>query len=250
MAGGHGEHMIKGSAQQVMMRLIKLILISLVVFSQVESSAASSVPNPDNFTVECQATLDVLTSEEDWFERLIDPVITSKEALDERRQLYTKVHACLQAEVDDLPDDLRMVNRLTEYFLVFAGESEIDDDASTLTIVDLGSVDMEAVQTLRDKAGIQIPAGYVFLRTYTSRQDMPALVQRVFQDEKVKGATFFSRYIAILDEDKEILGERILQQQTLPETVTHELVHAAINSTLGYQNSDLFPRWFHEGVAI
>jgi hypothetical protein len=239
-----------GRVKQLLMQTIILCLIMTADIIYAAPALAASASRPETFSDECQATLEMLTSEEDWFERLIDPVITSKEALDERRQLYTKVHACLQAEVDDLPDDLRMVNRLTEYFLVFAGETEVDDDASTLTIVDLGSVDMEAVQTLRDKAGIQIPAGYVFLRTYTSRQDMPALVQRVFQDEKVKGATFFSRYIAILDEDKEILGERILQQQTLPETVTHELIHAAINSTLGYQDSDLFPRWFHEGVAI
>ena len=246
----HLQTLILGSPNKVVMRTISFILISPVVLSLALPVMASSSPKQPFFSAECQTTLEVLTSEVGWFERLIDPAITSTEELVERRQLYTKVHACLQAEVGDLPDDLQMVKKLSEYFLIFAGGFETDDDESTLTIVDLASVDMEAIQLLKEKAEIQPPVGYVFLRTYSSRSEMPELVRKAFQDEDVRGVTIFSRYIAILEEEKEILQERILQQQTLPETVTHELIHATINATLGYQNADSFPRWFHEGVAI
>ncbi|MCJ7658375.1 MAG: hypothetical protein MUO67_04420 [Anaerolineales bacterium] len=242
--------LLGGGTIPLLIQTAKLILVLLIVFSYAAPTNAASKPKQETFSAECQATLDILTSEEGWFERLIDPVITSNGQLLERRQLYTKVNACLQAEVGDLPDDLQMVKKLSEYFLIFAGGLETNDDESTLTIVDLASVDMEAVQLLKEKADIQPPEGYVFLRTYPSRSEMPELVRQAFQDEDVKGVTIFSRYIAILEEEKEILQERILQQQTLPETVTHELIHATINATLGYQNADSFPRWFHEGVAI
>jgi len=232
------------------MRAIGLILLSLIVITHAAPAIAASSPKLDTFSDECQATLEVLTSEEDWFERLIDPVITSNEQLSERQQLIEQVHNCLEGEVEPLPDDLVMVNKLTEYFLIFTAGFETDADASTLTIVDLTSVEMEAIQLLREKADIPPPEGYVFLRTYSSRRDMPDLVRRAFRNEDVKGVTIFSRYIAILEEDKAMLQERILQDQTLPETVAHELVHAYVNATLGYQNADSFPRWFHEGVAI
>ena len=242
--------LIRGSTKQVVFRLIKLILISLVVLSNPAPAIAASTPKEASFSDECLVTLDVLTSEEGWFEQLIDPVITSTEQLIERQQLYTQVHDCLEQEVGNLPDDLLVVYKLTEYFLIFAEGFETDEDESNLTIVDLATVDMEAIGLLREKAGIPPPEGYVFLRYYESRRVMPELVRRAFQDEDVRGVTFFCRYIAILAEDKEILQERILQQQTLPETVAHELTHAYINATLGHEGADSFPRWFHEGVAI
>jgi len=246
----HFNTLILKSSIKMGMRAIGLILLSLIVITHAAPAIAASTPKLDTFSDECQATLEVLTSEEDWFERLIDPVITSNEQLSERQQLIEQVHNCLEGEVEPLPDDLVMVYKLTEYFLIFAAGFETDADASTLTIVDLTSVEMEAIQLLREKADIPPPEGYVFLRTYSSRSEMPDLVRRAFRNEDVKGVTIFSRYIAILEEDKAILQERILQDQTLPETVAHELVHAYVNATLGYQNADSFPRWFHEGVAI
>jgi len=232
------------------LRAIKFLLVSLAIIGQFNPVDAASPPKPQAISHECQSTLDVLTSEEDWFQQLIDPVITSTEELIQRHQLYTQVHDCLEAEYDQLPDDLRMVHRLSEYFLIFAAGFETDDGESTLTIVDLASADLEAIRLLREEAGLPPPEGYVFMRTYNSRGGMPELVRRVFQNEDVKGVTIFSRYIAILDEDKALLQERILQQQTLPATVAHELIHAYVNATLGYENAAAFPRWFHEGVAI
>jgi len=139
---------------------------------------------------------------------------------------------------------------MIEYFLIFAAGLDTAEGSSTLTLVDLTSVDLEAIRNLKEKAGLPPPEGFVFLRYYDSRASMPDLVRRAFQNEDVKGVTIFSRYIAILEEDKAILQEQILQQQTLPDTLAHELVHAYVIATLGPQNSDSFPRWFHEGVAI
>ena len=235
---------------QAKLRAIKFLLVSLAIIGQFNPVDAAWPPKPQAVSHECQATLDVLTSEEDWFQQLIDPVITSTEELIQRHQLYTKVHDCLEAEYDQLPDELRMVHRLSEYFLIFAAGFETEQGESTITIVDLASVDLEAIQILKDKAGLLPPEGYVFMRTYNSRSGMPELVRRPFQNENVKGVTIFSRYIAILDEDKALLQERILQQQTLPAIVSHELIHAYVNATLGYEDAAAFPRWFHEGVAI
>lgn len=57
------------------------------------------------------------------------------------------------------------------------------------------------------------------------------------------------RYIAVLAEEKSTWPRQALQSQTLPETISHELVHAYINATLGLRGLDL-PKWYHEGIAV
>lgn len=233
-----------------MTRTAIFILVLFVIFTNFGHALAATAPQPATFSKGCQVNLERLRSEEGWFEQLLDPVITSNDQLVERQRLYAAVNDCLAEEYDSLSADERMVYVLTRYFLIFATGLETDKDQTSLYLVELGSVDMEAIELLRDKAGIPPPPGYVFLRYYSARSSMPELVRNTFQDEDVRGVTIFSRYIAILDESKEILGEQILQQQTLPDTVAHEVTHAYINSALGSEQAKLFPSWFHEGVAI
>jgi len=66
----------------------------------------------------------------------------------------------------------------------------------------------------------------------------------------VAGVTIFTRYIAILEEDALTPPEQQLQSQRLPETVSHELVHAYVHSKLGIEDLDAFPTWYNEGIAI
>jgi len=231
-------------------RTVVINLVLFLIFVSAGPVLADSDTGPAVLSNECQAQLERLTSQEGWFEQLLDPVITSSEQLVERQQLYASVNECLEKEYDSLSADERMVYVLTRYFLIFAAGLETDENQSPLYLVELDSVDMEAIELLREKAGIPPPQGYVFLRYYPTRSSMPELVRSAFEDEDVRGVTIFSRYIAILDETKELLGEQILQRQTLPDTVAHEVTHAYVNAALGSEQAKLFPTWFHEGVAI
>jgi hypothetical protein len=78
---------------------------------------------------------------------------------------------------------------------------------------------------------------------------MPPLLRRAFEGPDVAGVTILSRYIAVIAEDKKTWPQRALQLQTLPETTSHELIHAYVNSTLVPLNFNL-PTWFSEGLAI
>ena len=78
---------------------------------------------------------------------------------------------------------------------------------------------------------------------------MPPLVRRAFKSQEVAGVTILSRYVAVLAEEKKTWSQRALQLQTLPETTSHELIHAYVNSILSPIDFDL-PAWYSEGLAI
>jgi hypothetical protein len=88
------------------------------------------------------------------------------------------------------------------------------------------------------------------VRIFPSREIMPELVRRSFEDENVAGVTIFTRYIAVLAEEKDARAEKILQAQALPLTLSHELVHAYVNAVLGEDDFTNLPRWYSEGLAI
>jgi hypothetical protein len=197
---------------------------------------------------DCQSQVDSLTGHTGWFEALVNPVITNEADIDVRAGLYRPVYACLaSAEPEDNLDSLR---RLTEYFLIFAAGEEISPGDSELHLVDLRTSDDPAVVRLRDELSIPAPEGYIFVRIFPSRQVMPELVRRAFADENVAGVTFFTRYVAVLAEEKAARAEQILQAEALPVTLSHELVHAYVNAFLGEDGYTHLPRWYSEGLAI
>lgn len=196
----------------------------------------------------CQELVDNLTGHPGWFEALVNPVITSQTDINVRADLYRPVHECLVS--GEVEDDLDSLRRLTEYFLIFAAGDLIEETDSELHLVDLSASNDPAVVRLRDELSIPAPKGFIFVRVFPSRQAMPELVQRAFEDENVAGVTIFTRYVAVLAEEKEARAEKILQAQTLPVTLSHELVHAYVNSHLGEEAFTELPRWYSEGLAI
>jgi hypothetical protein len=220
-----------------------------ILFAIIALSFPSGIPQTNiQLDADCQALVDHLTGHPGWFEALVDPVITSEADIAVRTELYRPVHACL---VPGEPgNDLDALRRLIEYFLIFAAGEGITQGASELHLVDLRTSDDPAIVRLRDELDIPAPEGYIFVRIFSSRQVMPELVQRAFEDENVAGVTIFTRYIAMLAEEKNARAEKILQAQALPLTLSHELVHAYVNTVLGEDDFLHLPRWYSEGLAI
>lgn len=219
-----------------------LVAISTLLYPSEAPKAFSQID------ADCQAQVDNLTGHPGWFEALVNPAVTSQADINVRANLYRPVHECLV--LSDADDDLDSLRRLTEYFLIFASGDFMDEADSELHLVDLGTSDDSAVVRLRDDLEIPAPEGYIFVRIFSSRQAMPELVRRSFEDENVAGVTIFTRYVAVLAEEKEARAEKILQAQTLPVTLSHELVHAYVNSYVGQGVFTRLPRWYSEGLAI
>ena len=203
-----------------------------------------------NFTNACLDWITQLTQNEDWDEQLIDPILSTAEQFSEKYQLYSHVHDCLATISTPLSDLNRKILTLIDFFLIFVNAPEpTGDQLSYLTIDPLKSTDKAIVQ-LRDETGVSPPPGYIYVRLFPSQEAMPAPLKVFFVNKDIKGLTLFVRYVAVLAENKNYWGERLLQSFTLPETISHELVHAYVNARLGYKSYAKIPTWYAEGIAI
>lgn len=199
---------------------------------------------------DCAESIAMLMDKEDWFDQLVNPILTSEKEVSDRFLLYSEIHQCLDGSLDTLPDDLALIHTLTEYFMVFVGGFQTPSDKTALRLESLDTTNDPAVKKLRDEAGVAPPIGFVYIRYYSSRDAMPEIVRQAFENNEVMGVTLLVRYIAVLIEDANTWAEQILQNQTLPETISHELIHAYLNSILGVQDLKAFPLWYNEGIAI
>jgi hypothetical protein len=199
--------------------------------------------------INCQAVLAQLTGESNWLDHLLDPVITSQEGLLERLALYVEAHECLSNTREPLSSEMEAARTYLEYFLIFTIGYDTPEDSSYLRLVELATSDDPAVIQLRQAAGLAPPPGYIFIRFYRSRQAMPSRLRGLFAEDTA-GLTLLTRYIAILEEDTFTWEQQRLQAQTLPRTVSHELVHAYVNASIGIEALEELPRWYAEGVAI
>lgn len=207
--------------------------------------AAADVLNQDS----CEQILQPLVNGEISFEQLANPILTTQAEIDELVDLYTDKYQCINEGTAGQVEDLERTRTFLEYFLIFAGGLDTSSDETALELVQLASSSDPGVTEIRDGAGIDAPEGYIFVRTYNSREAMPPLLRRAFESPEVAGVTILSRYIAVLAQDKKTWPQRLLQLQTLPETISHELIHAYVNSTLVPLKFDL-PAWYSEGLAI
>jgi hypothetical protein len=182
--------------------------------------------------------------------RLIDPQLATQDEIEQASQDVRRLYDCLRIADQPLDDRSQMLLTLAEYFLIFVAGQPPQGDPGRLELVDLATSNDPAVVRLRDQAGLPPPPGYVFVRSYPSREAMPELARRPFQDPQVAGVTYLTRYIALLDEDKASWAEQALEDQALPATTSHELVHAYLNASLGPTRENDLPRWYHEGLAV
>ena len=107
-------------------------------------------------------------------------------------------------------------------------------------IVNFAQSDNKAIRRLRDEIHLKTPSGGAIVRIYPYRDGMPRLVRSLF-GENVGGVTWGCRFVAIEKAEK--------SETELQDTISHELAHAYITSSLGL-NADKLPKWFHEGVAL
>lgn len=199
---------------------------------------------------ECEIILEPLVEGNISIEQLINPVHTSQTEINEQVELYSAMYECLDdGAASRTVEGRESFRKFLEYFLIFAGGLWTPSDETTLELVSLATSNDPGVMKIRDEAGIEAPDGYIFVRFYSSREAMPPLVRQTFEPQEVAGVTILSRYIAVLAEDKKTWPQRALQLQTLPETTSHELIHAYVNSALGPAKLNL-PAWFSEGLAI
>jgi hypothetical protein len=199
---------------------------------------------------ECTPLIEDLKQRSDWIERLYDPVLLDEQQLEEQITIYQGVFDCLNQQSILKTAEEQLIYRLTGYFLLFASDLYSTGGDSSLRLIDLQTVDDPAVEKIRTQLEIPAPQGYVFVRLYDSTAAMPDPIRAIFENSSVAGVTILTRYIAILDEQGATWSERALNAQSLPRTVSHELVHAYINSTIGFPYVDQLPTWYHEGVAI
>lgn len=241
--------------------VIVLALLSLIgslngsmagISGQIKRSESGILDNSNrnNLAANCQLLIDELKTNPDWLTRLYDPIINSPEELDDQINAYSDIFHCLTRAEGPLTDEQQSILRLTGFFLIFADGLYASEGSSTLQLVDLSIVDDPGIERIRYQTGIPPPPGYVFVRTYASREAMPPPIRQIYEDLNVAGVTMFTRYIAVLDEQKTSWPERSLQAQSLPRTISHELVHTYVNSNLGIQAINALPTWYHEGIAI
>jgi hypothetical protein len=229
-----------------------LVLITLITAFinpfPVLNAGGVFTPHPQS-VAECEDVLEAWVNGEIPIEQLANPILTSEAELAEQTAFYSTVYQCLDEGTAAQIDGGERLHKYLEYFLIFAAGLETQVEDTRLDLVRLSTSDDPGVTKIRDEAGVEAPEGYVFVRTYNSREAMPPLVRRAFQSPEVAGVTILSRYIAILAEEKKTWAQRALQQRTLPGTTSHELLHAYVNSILLPLEIDL-PAWYSEGLAI
>jgi len=238
---------------KVITALFSILLLILQFQNFLQHPGLSSIkllqPNQEPFA-DCEELRVKTLSDDGWVDFWLNPVFSSIDQVDEMVETISGIKRCLDSESFMSsainPDILLRM----KYFLVFvAGESTPPSETS-LSFVNLETSPDPAVKLLRDEAGFDPPNGFIFVRKYASRDSMPGIVRRFFLNDSVSGVTVFGRYIAILEENEIVWPLRALKTLSLPETISHELIHAYVISSQGSTNQDPFPRWFQEGVAI
>ncbi len=236
----------------VMHRGIEFILLYLSVFLV---PLVFSETNPffqdiaDLSTRDCEELAELFFGNPDWSDKLANPVLESETQVEEMVSEVVILVGCIE-NIDSVSiTDKQTFSFLSGLFLEFVVEDPVFGSETRQMLVDLGKSDDPAVKKMRDEVGLPPPAGYIFIRFYPSVQDMPKAIQEIFASKSVSGATIFSRYIAILNEEKPVWQLQALENILLPKTVSHELVHAYVNASQKPGSRQDLPVWFQEGLA-
>ncbi|MDP8979004.1 MAG: hypothetical protein M3O35_00275 [Acidobacteriota bacterium] len=181
---------------------------------------------------------------ENWFARLANPVLRSDPEIDARVRENRHLLACFAnyEAGGPLSPQLQTLKRLTEYFIIFAAQPR--------ELVDLGTSRDPAVLKLRDQVRLPPPPGFIYIRHFDDKSEMPEAIRPGFDNPETQAVTLWGRYIAVLRPASATPAERQVAARTIPKVLSHELVHAYINSGLRLSDYDKLPPWFQEGCAV
>jgi hypothetical protein len=217
-----------------------------------------SLPDPTKFTIDenafrsdasdCGAADEQLLRNEDWLNRLFDPDFLTETEIIQNAKTCNMVYNCLNKS-SLLTEEQQVIRRWAKMYLIFTTGAFDPTGGATLYWIPPDKSQDPALIQLR-KVGVGPPHGYIFLRIFKSRAAMPPEVRTAFQNEDVAGVTFQTRYIAILGSTDSAIVERLSKSETLPETISHELVHAYVHSLIGPNREVRLANWFDEGLAI
>jgi len=206
--------------------------------------------NPETFIFDECPAVGALLEAPDGQERFANPAFRTPAEVDaavaERRQML----ACLESVRfrTVLPDWFPAIRGHLELFLSFAAPP-VDARTDALELIDLATVDDPAARRLREDVGLAPPAGFVFVRYFERREEMPEPIRWAFESPQTQAVTLSSRYVAVLSRAGLAGGPAI--RRSLEATFSHEMVHAFLNARLDWrEGSPRFPSWFHEGMAI
>jgi hypothetical protein len=108
-----------------------------------------------------------------------------------------------------------------------------------------------AALRLRYEVGLAPPAGFLFMRHYLTSRGMPPVVARKFaRHDNAAAMTIICRYVAIAARLESQGSWAWSSPQAVQDAISHEIVHAYINSLLEPAAAVRFPTWFHEGCAV
>jgi hypothetical protein len=218
------------------------------MFSFLAFSPARTVQAAE--TVDCARVIEQLQAEPGWLEKLADPVIRDNAELNQRYYFYRLVYECLSQQPDPLSDDLKYVFRLTAYFLTFLDMAPDTEHNSLLVPVDPATFADPALERLRREVGLAPPPGFFYLRLYPSRLELPLAVRSIFDNQNTFGVTMYTRYIAVVIIDSIGWNEGKPVDAETSGTISHELVHAFVNASVGYARFGDLPDWYQEGLAL
>jgi hypothetical protein len=203
---------------------------------------------PNQQTFSCPELIHAITDSPDWLDVLANPDQPNQAGLEDHLQQLRLVSNCLE-ESPNLTDNQESAADLISYFRFFyAGDNYSGD--SLLELVDPATSTDPALKLLREDAGIPPPEGYFFVRYLRSRDDLPEVLTPTLADPQVAGVTYYYRYIAIPALDAQRWEQNLTRSRHIRRTLSHELVHAYLNSTAGSLDPAVLPEWVHEGAAI
>lgn len=160
---------------------------------------------------------------------------------------------------------LNALDSISQKFILFAADpkfTKLDRDSQLRTGLiplysynrfRLSEIDDKAVKRFRDEVGLPLPKGFFFIKAFYrdgEHLDAPSQIQYYLPRPEYKGATIGERYIIISVEDETDNLRRAGRLDQIKKTISHELIHAYVNSSTTPEIRNKLPMWFHEGVAI
>ncbi|HIE50714.1 MAG TPA: hypothetical protein EYP85_03065 [Armatimonadetes bacterium] len=175
-----------------------------------------------------------------WREEIANPSFADEDDLKQYHRRFVRWQKALGEGREKPGQDFPSLAEWLDLAVVFT--SPIDPPGATHEVVSFAHSPDPALATLREKIRLPVPPGGAVVRLYRGLEAMPPPIRVIFQEApEARGFTVLCRYVAV--------NTQHLPAPVVRETISHELAHAYLKSSLGLASSEL-PRWFHEGCAL